>query len=190
MCGRLTVRRRFQRTRLWKRLLEISNQLREIADETTKPVVFSAIRCLASLIPENEINQLIPLLEPPNPIETRLVTLQAVANIYEQNPPEDPRAVRPLADRVFELADNVLDRDWLVAGEKAAIGLNAMHALASLADERLTHCVSKVRDINADWFTYQAIKKLESTLGSWEDQQDLQTRQVAYLEAQIVQLRQ
>ena len=156
-----------QRDRLWRRLLDIALTLREEPDKGQRPVVSSAIRTLASMIPEEDVNGLLPLLEPPNPIETRLVTLQGVAHIFEVRPPADADAVAPLANRVYELATKFLDRDWLIAGKNAAIGLNTVYALAAMGDPRLPTSVSAVLDLNEDWFTYQAILDSESLIKAW-----------------------
>jgi hypothetical protein len=175
-----------QRTRLWRRLLEIATSLRESVDEDMKSVVFSAIRCLASLIPDDDAGRLLPLLEPPKRIETRLVTLQAVVNIFEVAPPENVHRVSGLADRAFELADKFLDRDWLIPGEKAAIGLNATHAIAALGDGRLAGCVERIRSLSAGWFSLQVIQKLKSTLTVWKESGQLMDHPaVALLETQL-----
>ena len=79
------------RHRLWSRLLEIaSRRCREPDDTASKPVVFSAIRCLSSMIPGEELPRLLPFLEPPAPLETRLVTLQCIVNVFEVGPPTAP----------------------------------------------------------------------------------------------------
>ncbi len=163
------------RHRLWSRLLKIASHRRRDPDDTaSKPAVFSAIRCLTSMIPVEELSRLLPLLEPPAPLETRLVTLQCIVNVFEAGPPTSPDQLVQLRDRIHELAIKFLDRDWLIAGERAAIALNAIQALASLGDERLTTCVSQVLGLRMDWFTRQLIRKLEEITDAWAAIKDCQ----------------
>ena len=176
------------RQRLWSRLLEIALRRRREPDDTvSKPVVFSAIRCLTSMIPVEELSQLLPFLEPPAPLETRLVTLQCVTNVFEAGPPTAPDQLVQLRDRIHELAIKFLDRDWLIAGERAAIALNAIQALACLGDDRLTSCVSQVLAMQMDWFARQVSRKLQEVADGWEGIEDCQPLHV--MREQLVLLR-
>ena len=156
------------RRRLKQRLLEIAASLRESAEAEVRPVVCSAIRTYASLISPSEVETLTRFLDPPRPVETRLVTLQSIVYVYEAHPPEDASVPRTLADRIDELAQKFLDRDWLVAGEKAAIGQNAAHALAAMGDARVADCVERVLSLGMPWVIRQLARKLESTRRIWQ----------------------
>jgi len=161
------------RERVMKTLYRLASELRHSTEPGIKPIVQSAIRCYASMIPVTEANTLKTFLEPPHPVETRLVTLQCIANLFESRPPECPEKLQPLADRIYELADKFLDRDWLVPGEKAAIGQNAAFALAAIGDPRLSQCVERVRQLQVSWLTRQLERKLSRLLHGWSTEQDI-----------------
>lgn len=169
------------RDHLWRRLLEIALQRRRDPDDTaSRPIVSSAIRCVASMIPVNEVPQFLPLLDPPDPLETRLVTLQAIVNVFELGPPTADNRLGPLRERVHELALKFLDRDWLVAGERAAIALNAVQALACLGEVRLTDCISRVVALRVNWFTRQLRQRLQETAQAWELLDDCTSRRLLH----------
>ncbi len=156
------------RARLKGRLLEYATGLRQSTEAGIKYVVYSAIRTYTSLIAFSEASSLLKLLDPPNPVETRLVTLHCIIHLFEKQPPQDEGLFRNLADRVHELAMKFLDKDWLVPGEKAAIGQCATQALAALGDARLKECIERVKSLGRPWVTRQVTRKLESLLATWE----------------------
>lgn len=155
------------RHRLKQRLLTLADSLRESAESGIRPVVCSAIRTYASVISPSEVDTLTRFLEP-RPVETRLVALQSIIHFYEAHPPQNASVPGTLADRIDELAQKFLDRDWLIAGEKAAIGQNAAHALAAIGDARVAECVERVLSLRMRWVIRQLAGKLESTLRMWQ----------------------
>jgi hypothetical protein len=155
------------RERLWRRLLSYALQLRNDTDPDIAPVVYSAVRTSCSLMPTNQIASVLPLLDPPKPVDTRLVALQCTADFFEEQPAVMTEILKPLADRIYELAMKFLDRDWVIAGEKAAIGQNATHALAALGDKRLIDCISLIKSLRISWMTRQVKRKLEAMLTTW-----------------------
>jgi hypothetical protein len=178
------------RSRLTNRLYEIASSLRHSTEAGIKPIVQSAIRCYSSMIPVSEADTLLAFLEPPNPVETRLVTLQCVVHLFESMPPEDISTHQRLADRIAELADKFLDRDWLVAGEKAAIGQNATIALAALGDSRLSHCIETIRQLDTTWLTRQLERKLDGLICNWTELPDAMTNAVVeFVKEQLSLLR-
>lgn len=155
------------RRRLAARLFHFAEELRTSSDTRIKPIVESAIRSYASLIPIEAADSLHAFLEPPNPVDTRLAALQAIVNVFEARPPCDDAAVRRISDRAFELAQKFLDRDWLVPGEKAAIGQNAVYASAALGDERLKPAVEQAVNLELRWVSRQLERKLSNLAESW-----------------------
>ena len=71
------------RDRLKGRLLELASVLRKSTDAGMGPIVCSAIRTYVSLISPSNADSLLPFLEPPSLIETRLVTLQSIVHLCE-----------------------------------------------------------------------------------------------------------
>jgi hypothetical protein len=98
-----------------------------------------------------------------------LVALHCVVNVLEAHPPTSDSSYAALADRVYELASKFLDRDLLIAGEKAAIGESATHALAALGDQRLSECITKINSLDLPWLVRRVRRKLEATLNSWRE---------------------
>lgn len=155
------------RHRLKGRLFELASALRESTDAGMRPIVCSAVRTYVSLISPSDADSLLPFLKPPSLIETRLVTLQSIVHLCEAHPTQRAEIPKPLSDRIYELADKFLDRDWLVPGEKAAIGENATHALAAIGDERVRACLEKIRSLGMRWLCRQVARKLDTTLQTW-----------------------
>ena len=157
-----------QRWKLAQRLLELARSMRHDADAETEPVIRSAIRCYASLIPPTEAATLQEFLEAGTYTGTRLVALRSIANHFEPGPPADKAPLGPLSERIAELAEKLLDPDVFVAGEKAAIAQNAIHALACIGDPRVQELLVRVRQLRRQWLVRQIRLKLERTLRSWE----------------------
>ncbi len=160
------------RERFRQLLLDYAGRLRLSPRPRTCYVVWSAIRTYTSLISAAEAPSLLPLLGPPDPIETRLITLQGIVHLFEKKPAEDSKSATELADRIYELANKFLDIDWLVPGEKATIGQVATQSLAALGDKRLADCVSKVRSLGKRWVTRMIAQKLEVLLEMWNMHED------------------
>jgi hypothetical protein len=156
------------RTMLRARLFELANVLRKSNESEIRSIVFSAIRTYASLLDQSDAASLLTFLEPPALVETRLVALHCIVHLFESSPPQSVRAFPALSNRVFDLAEKFLDRDWLVPGEKAAIGENAAHALAAMGDERLRDCVTRIKALQLPWLSRHVSRKLDSTLRAWK----------------------
>jgi len=158
------------RDRLWRKLLDIALERRQNADPSAEVVTLAAIRRLGAMIPEEEMMLLVPLLDPPNPVETRLLTLQRIGIVFEFGPPTADLGLEELTQRVHELACKFTDRDLLIAGRLAAIGMNAILALAYLGNEQLTQCVQEAINLNYRWFSRQLLRKLNAIRNDWESQ--------------------
>lgn len=155
------------RHRLKERLFQLASVLRESRNARMRPIVCSAIRTYVSLISPSDADSLLAFLKPPSLIETRLVTLQSIVHLCESHSTQRAEIPKPLSDRICELAEKFLDRDWLVPGEKAAIGENATHALAAIGDERVGACVERIRLLGMGWLCRHVARKLDTTLQTW-----------------------
>jgi hypothetical protein len=150
------------------RLRDIASGLQKARDPKFEPMVWSAIRCLASMLSPNEVVTLTNFLRVPNGIETRQVALQAVQNIFANMPPPSNLSLETLADRVFYLASEGLNAEQFSPGKPAALVLNALLALAALGDTRLAGCVSRVAALKKDWFSRQLRTGLEKIGDRWK----------------------
>ncbi len=189
LAERVQFRDDIMRAKLRDRLFEIAATLSRSGDHTAKPIVFSAIRCYGSLIASEDAHSLLPFLEPARVIETRLVALQSIVHLFNSQPLQNGAAASSLADRVFDLAEKFLDRDWLVAGEKAAIGQNATHALAAMGDPRLFACIERIKTLALPWLSRQVAAKLKATLDAWKAKAD-QPPAFAFVQSQLQSLAQ
>ncbi len=169
------------RNRLTQRLYDLASTLLHSTATEMKPIVQSAIRTYVSMIRPEQAETLLPFLEPPKPIETRLVTLLCVTHRFQVQPPDDTTQHENLSNRIHELAVKFLDRDWLVAGEKAALGQNATCALAALGDSRLNECVEKIQQLEMKWLTRQVKRKLMNLLEAWSQKSDVMKHPAAKL---------
>ncbi|MGH7134661.1 MAG: hypothetical protein ACREHD_02915 [Pirellulales bacterium] len=186
---RLQVTESNVRERLAEKLFDLAQTLRHSTEVGVAPVVDSAIRNFASTMDATKASSLIVLLEPPGPIETRLVTLLCVINLFENHPAESNQ-LQALRDRVHELALKFLDRDWLLPGEKAAIGQNAMVALAAMGDARVAACTEVVMGLAMPWLTRQLTSKLDVLFRTWSADRSLAQRPaMSILQEQLQALR-
>lgn len=161
-----------RRRRIIDRLFLLAQSLRRSTEVGIAPIVHSAIRSYASMIDLRETGCLATFLEPPKPVETRLVALLCIVNMFASRPP-DQGGDDALRDRVHELAIKFLDRDWLAPGEKAAIGQTAMVALAAMGDARVAECTAVVKGLATPWLTRQVTSKLEALLANWSTDSSL-----------------
>lgn len=140
-----------QREALTNRLLQIASKHREAGQLAgVQEVAESAIRTASSMIDLAQVERLLPFLEPPTGnIDTRLVVLQSLVNIYEAQPvPSAPVAIR---DRVEEIASHFLSPESIMPGLRGAIGCKAIQAMAAMADARLQSAVERVIQTDINW---------------------------------------
>ncbi len=156
-----------QQNWLCRRLHEIAVEFRDRAESRFEQVVWSALRRFASLVPEEDAVELVEFVRYGN-VDTRLVALQCIVNVFEAAPPRNPEIFGRLADRVFELATKLLDPDVLVPGETSAIAEQTIVALAALGDQRLAGCVSRLAGLKIEWFSQVVQQNLTALLDCWE----------------------
>ncbi len=156
------------RLRIKNCLLAFVSALRKNSSPRVEHVVFSAIRTYASLIEASEIGSLLPFLEPPIYVDTRLVSIQSIVRVLEASSSLPSQSFDSLADRIIQLAKGLLHPDVLIPGELAAISQNAIHALALIGDSRVSECLEQVKHLNKRWFTRLLRQRLEGTLETWE----------------------
>ncbi|MBC7818181.1 MAG: hypothetical protein IAG10_14940 [Planctomycetaceae bacterium] len=150
-------------------LRDVALNLRNRAEARFERVVWSAIRRFGSLVPVENADQLLNFLDRKGAVDTRLVALQSVVHIFELEPLADPATVQRLADRVFELAIKLLDRDLLFPGEIAAIVEQAIQALACMGDPRLRDCFDRLPSVEAPWFAELVNRNLRGLLDEWSE---------------------
>lgn len=149
------------------RLRAIGLELRQRSDITSEQAVFSAVRRFASLIPEENADDLVDFLTHRGDIDTRLIALQCVSYIFDAKPPSTAAMVQSLRDRLFSLASKFLDTDVLVPGETSAIAEQVVIGLAATGDDRLDGCIAKVKSLGVSWFSDVVYRNLDSLCNTW-----------------------
>lgn len=150
-----------------ERLLGLAETLRHETQRDTGHVVWSALRCGASLLDASDIGRLRVFLDVAGTVDTRLVALQCVPRRFFRSPPPSDLQCESLVDRIAELGAKFLDPDMLVPGENAALAQNAVHALVVLGDPRSREQISRLQGFEKSWLTRQLRGKLQRTAESW-----------------------
>jgi hypothetical protein len=123
------------RTQVALSLLRNAEELRHSSSADDTPVVMCAIRRAGSILPRQMFFDLSPLLSPPDPIDTRLVTLQAINTMFLSTPPENSD-FGVVTERVAMIAQKHWDLDVFKAGEISAIAIEATVAAVVLGNKR------------------------------------------------------
>jgi|GEM_PF-1489613 len=127
---------RFQDSRVREQvasdLLDHAMRLRDSRSSEDAPVVLCSIRRAGSIIPEGRVSEFLSLLTAGSPIDTRLVTLQAITAVFDCTPPTSTIDVQKLSERVVTLAEKHWDTDVFKAGEVSAIAIEATIAATVL----------------------------------------------------------
>jgi len=159
-----------ERQTLKQRLLGFASRLRKSVLLDDEQAVWSAMRSAASLMSFPEVEQFLPLLASPEPVDTRLVALQCIVRMAESaGPATDHRPSVGLLDRITELGRKFLDPDLLIPGDNAAIAQNAIHALAVLGGPASQALVKQVKALDKPWLTRQLRSKFQGTVDAWDD---------------------
>ena len=171
-----------QRSILSARLKEIAIFLRQSEEVGIDTVLWSAIRCYNSLIPNIEITSLLSFLDTSCIIDTRIVALQCIANRFDLSPLTEGDLFGHLSNRINEIAQKFLDPDVFAAGEEAAILEAAIHALAAIGDVRLLNLLKCACMLDKPWLIRQILLDLRRTLEAWK--QNGKTTNQAYIQLQ------
>ncbi len=172
------------------RLIELALEWRDLDDLDMEPVVWSAIRTGASMIPLEKVDLLTPLLEPGHNIETTLVTLKMVYRIFEAEPPTAPDAYPALADNVLEIANAFLNNYAVVNDRDAAAAQLSVVALATMWSSQLAKATELVAGLSHWWFKSQVIDDLKILLNDWVSNQPMVAREshIQFLKDHVIKI--
>ncbi len=152
---------------VWTRLLGIACEFRNRKEATFEKVVFSALHRVASLMPEDKVANLRPLLDNTGTVDTRLVGLQAIKTVFSVHPAKqicDPL----LANRINELAIKFIDRDVLIPGQNSAIAETSILALACLKSDFVIPRLRQAAKLQLSWFSKILRKSLRQMSIQWD----------------------
>jgi hypothetical protein len=160
-----------QSERLAPWLLNFVERYRDSNDSQDVAAVLSAIRTGASMLRSQDANKLLSLLEPGHSIETSLVTVKMLGRIFEAQPPREVDEHRDLAEKVYQMANSLLNEYAITLSRSAAMAQLAIYALTAMASSKTQRIVETVKQLNVTWFTQQTLRELHGLYAIWENQQ-------------------
>lgn len=168
-------------------LLQHSLRLRFSTLSEDLQVVLCAIRRAGSIIPEWRVSEFLSLLTAGSPIDTRLVTLQAITSVFNCTPPASTVDVRELAERVVTLAEKHWDADVFRAGEVSAIAIEATIAATVLGASRAIELGTLALRTRRPLLVGKLRKRLELIMKNWHSA-SLGSHQVQLIETMFSHL--
>ena len=135
---------------IYQILWDTTLSLRQL-DIKYKRTVWSCVRRCASLIPQEDTERLIILLDEDSVVDTTLVGLQAIETVFSAEPAKEGE-YPDLVNRVDEIATKFITSENLIAGENSAIANAAVKALAVLKSDRVSYHVKRAEELKQDWF--------------------------------------
>lgn len=148
---------------VWQQLLKIALDTRLLNDPLAEQTTWTAIRRSASLIPVENVEELLPLLDFQGAVDARLVTLQALKSIFEVEFAQLD-AGSSIAERVFGFADLFTRRDALIPGETSAIASTAVQTLGTIAHPKFQEIIDQIVRLDMVWFSKIVLQSLKSIL--------------------------
>jgi hypothetical protein len=149
------------------RLRESVTEYCKMPAQQWQPVVWSAIRCYASMLAPEEVPTLAEYLRLDGNIETCCVTLQAIQNVFFQAPAPARPSLEGLRAGVSQIATEAFAREEPEAGDQAALAQESVFALAALGDSRLPEFIHRTVQWGQPWFAWQVRETLEEMLSRW-----------------------
>ena len=168
LCAEHVVFTRAESGRIAPRLLGLALKYRDSQDAQDKSVVLSAIRTGGSMLEQNQVDQLGPLLEAGHGIETSLVAVKMIGRIFEAKPPRELDLFPDLAGRVGSIARSLLNPYAIASSQSAALAQLAVFALAGMASRGLMEVAPMLRDAGQRWFVRQTTRELQRLRDYWK----------------------
>ena len=152
---------------LWQCLMNQAVFLRSKNDPTLSNALGTAIRRIASVIPESKADCLVSFLSNDSGVDTRLIALQAVCIIFSTAPYSGSDLIA-LKDRVNELRKKLVDRDVLVFGQTAAIASAAISASTCISLSSIDEVLADLNSVQP-WFRDVVKQGLADLANNWKD---------------------
>jgi hypothetical protein len=150
-------------------LLRHARELRVSSSADDTPVVMCAIRRAGSILPQHLLTELSCFLSAPSPIDTRIVTLQAINSIILAAPLEGID-IGALCDRVTTLALKHWDEDVFKAGEISVIAIEATIAATVLGDARISQVIELANRTGRRLLIGKLKSRLQAVVTQWGNQ--------------------
>jgi hypothetical protein len=150
-------------------LLRHACELRVSSSADDTPVVMCAIRRAGSILPQHLLTELSCFLSAPSPIDTRIVTLQAINSIILAAPLEGID-IGTLGNRVTTLALKHWDEDVFKAGEISVIAIEATIAATVLGDARMSQVIELANRTGRRLLIGKLKSRLQAVVTQWGNQ--------------------
>ena len=136
-------------------LLRAAEEYRDSDLEVDRTVTWSAIRTGASMLAADEVDRLLPFLSPKHAVETMTVALKMLMRFFKAYPGTRLRRHREIHATVLQIA-RAYTNEWLLEDtSNAAIGQQALLALAAGGSSELREIARGVAGTGVRWFVDQ-----------------------------------
>ena len=156
-----------ERNQLCQNLMNHAVSLRSQNDPSLEGAIGTAIRRIASILPESEADELVKFLANDSGLDTRLMALQAVCIVFSMEPYSGSDLI-DLKGRINELRKKLVDRDVLVVGQMAAMASAAITACTCVAYAAIDDILADLTTVQP-WFRDVVKGALLELAGNWKD---------------------
>jgi hypothetical protein len=156
-----------ERNQLWQSLMNHAVFLRSRNDPFLEAAIGTAIRRIASVLPESEADELVKFLANDSGLDTRLMALQAVCIVFSMEPYSGSELI-DLKVRINELRKKLVDSDVLAVGQMAAIASAAITACTCVAYASVDDILANLTTVQP-WFRDVVKRALLELAGNWHD---------------------
>jgi hypothetical protein len=166
LADELRFPREEDRNKLWQCLMGHAIFLRSKNDPSLNNALGTAIRRIASVIPESKADCLVDFLSNDSGIDTRLIALQSVCIIFSTAPYSGDDLI-VLKDRINELRKKLVDRDMLFLGQAAAIASAAITASICVSFSSINDILDDLNSVQP-WFRDVVKQALLDLANNWK----------------------
>ena len=127
-----------------------------------------AIKRIGALVPEEEVEQLVPLLSYNGGVDMRVACLDSLATVFSLAPAQ--KSFESLEARTTELSRKFIDSDLLAPGPTSLVAQKSITLLCCLDRTLLSDVCALVKDIGFPWFSRVVVKGLRTQISQWDDE--------------------
>lgn len=156
-------------TRIGYRLLASAILFRDSTNKNDRSLVLNSIRLGMSMLGQNSLHAIKPLLESKCPIRTAIVTVKMVGRVFEAQPPSRINEFEDLSESIQKIAERTLAQNIASNSENAALCQLAIYALLASGSSKALDSVKKAKALEITWFDRQMRLELCKLQKYWSD---------------------
>ncbi len=161
-----------QDRRLTAALAEFVTKFQDSNDPEDRLAVCSAIRSYVGMMQIDEVSAVARFLQTGHraiaPLDTTLETIKMISRKFAANPPENVDTQPTLSEQLESIAIAFVNPHVLPHGNHAALVMNAVQALASMASRRVLGVIDELNHSSPIWFRQQLERRLARLRSGWE----------------------